>query len=70
MGKYDKLLEKKKDFIEKSEMKSNNKNNEFAQVHIYNVPKLWIEQIKKQGMTVSQFFKMAAREKLNKENLL
>jgi len=46
------------------------KDDCFKSVNLYNVPKKWVEIIKKKGYTFVGFARIAIEEKLKKEGLL
>lgn len=56
---------------EKASLKEKTDDNETQRyVMVYDVPKSWIQSIKKNKMTASSYLKQALREKLQRDNML
>jgi hypothetical protein len=52
-------------------IKKDSDNDEIQRyVMVYDVPKSWIQMIKKNRMTASSYLKQALREKLQRDNML
>jgi hypothetical protein len=56
---------------EKASLKEKIADDEIQRyVMVYDVPKSWIQSIKKNKMTASAYLKQALREKLQRDNML
>ncbi len=69
MKKFDNLEDKFKKVANKASLKDN-KENETKNILIYNVPVLWYEVLKENGISFSAYAKMAVLEKMKKDGLL
>jgi len=69
MKKFDNLEDKFKKVANKASLKDN-KENKTKNILIYNVPVLWYEILKENGISFSSYAKMAILEKMKKDGIL
>jgi len=69
MKKFDNLEDKFKKVANKASLKDN-KENKTKNILIYNVPILWYETLKENGISFSSYAKMAILEKMKKDGIL